>query len=374
MSITLSNSHHKIPGAVVHVMVWAFILGVPFMLFDRQMSTADMWKTFLRFAEMPCYVMAIFYLNYFWLIPQFLFKGKTREFLLWNCLFILLACVLMHYLPWYERVEPPPHRRGGSGGGRLSRRPPGWVFFIRDFMTLAFGAAASATIRMSSRWRSAEIARQKAEKSRSQAELKNLKNQLSPHFLLNTLNNIYALILFNAEKAQEAVLDLSKLLRYVLYENQTDFVPLYKEVEFIQNYIELMRIRLSDNVKVETEFRMVPGSVTPVAPLLFISLIENAFKHGTSPQEPSYIRILLEEERGTVICRIENSNFPKSENDKSGSGIGLEQVRARLEHLYPGKYEWNCGPSEEGTYYYSTLIIYIEKKSFDHENNLCNYR
>lgn len=369
MNTTLSNSHtNKIPGAVVHVMVWVFILGVPFMLLDRQSGTTDMWKNFFRFAEMPCYVMIIFYLNYFWLIPKYLFKGKTREFLLWNCIFILAACALMHYLPWHERMEHPPRRGGGMGGGTggirrppRQMRPPTWVFFVRDFMTLAFGAAASATIRMSSRWRSAEIARQKAEKSRSEAELKNLKNQLSPHFLLNTLNNIYALILFDAEKAQEAVLDLSKLLRYVLYENQTDFVPLYKEVDFIQNYIDLMRIRLSENVKVETEFRINSGSVTPVAPLLFISLIENAFKHGTSPEKPSYIRILLEEEKGVVICRIENSNHPKKGNDKSGSGIGLEQVRARLEHLYPGKYEWNCGASEDGTFYYSALMIYTEK-------------
>ncbi len=366
MGIPLFTSQSKIPGAAVHIMIWAFILGVPFLFLDRQNNnTVDVWNAFLRFAEMPCYVMAIFYLNYFWLIPQFLFKGKTREFLIWNGLFILMACALMHYFPWHERMMDHPPRRNGMGRPPRMKRPPGWVFFIRDFMTLSFGVAASATIRMSARWRSAEIARQKAEKSKSEAELKNLKNQLSPHFLLNTLNNIYALIVFNADKAQEAVLDLSKLLRYVLYENQSDFVPLYKEVDFIQNYIDLMRIRLSGNVKLETEFRVASSSVTPIAPLLFISLIENAFKHGTSSEHPSYIRIMLEEDRGVVICRIENSNHPKSKSDISGSGIGLEQVRIRLEHLYPGHYEWTKGPSEDGSYYYSTLVIYTDIKSVE---------
>ena len=93
-------------------------------------------------------------------------------------------------------------------------------------------------------------------KSRTEAELKNLRNQLNPHFLLNTLNNIYALTAFDTEKAQQAIQELSKLLRYVLYDNQETFVPLTKEVEFIQNYIELMRIRVSSAVKINTNFQI----------------------------------------------------------------------------------------------------------------------
>ena len=111
---------------------------------------------------------------------------------------------------------------------------------------------------------------------------KNLRNQLNPHFLLNTLNNIYALIAFDSDKAQQAVQELSKLLRYVLYDNQQTYVPLCKEVDFIRNYIELMRIRLSANVQMITKFDIQPDSQTLIAPLIFISLIENAFKHGIS--------------------------------------------------------------------------------------------
>lgn len=116
-------------------------------------------------------------------------------------------------------------------------------FFVRDILSLIFTIGLSAAIRMSARWGQAEAARREAEKSRTEAELKNLRNQLNPHFLLNTLNNIYALIAFDSDKAQQAVQELSKLLRYVLYDNQQNYVPLCKEVDFIRNYIELMRIR-----------------------------------------------------------------------------------------------------------------------------------
>ena len=189
--------------------------------------------------------------------------------------------------------------------------------------------------------------------------MKNLRNQLNPHFLLNTLNNIYALIAFDTDKAQAAVQELSRLLRHVLYDNQQNFVPLGKEMDFIRNYIELMRIRLSSNVTVETAISIRPDSRTEIAPLIFISLIENAFKHGISPTEPSYIRIHFSESEQEVRCEIYNSYHPKNEADKSGSGIGLEQVRKRLELTYPGRYNWEHGVSEDNTEYRSVLVINI---------------
>ena len=195
---------------------------------------------------------------------------------------------------------------------------------------MIFTVGLSVAIRMSLRWSATELERREAVKSRTEAELKNLRNQLNPHFLLNTLNNIYALTAFDTEKAQQAIQELSKLLRYVLYDNQETFVPLTKEVEFIQNYIELMRIRVSSAVKINTNFQIRPDSQSPVAPLLFISLIENAFKHGISPTEPSFIDITLTEKDDEIHCVIRNSNYPKNAMDKSGSGIGLEQVRKRL--------------------------------------------
>lgn len=189
--------------------------------------------------------------------------------------------------------------------------------------------------------------------------MRNLRNQLNPHFLLNTLNNIYALIAFDSEKAQQAIQELSKLLRYVLYENQQMFVPLYKEVDFIKNYIELMRIRVSAQVSIETRFSIQPDSQTPIAPLVFISLIENAFKHGISPTEPSFIQIEVKEEANRITCTIRNSNYPKTTADKSGSGIGLEQVNKRLELVYPNRYQWKQHISDNQRIYESAITIFL---------------
>ena len=166
-------------------------------------------------------------------------------------------------------------------------------------------------------------------------------------------------IAFDADKAQTAVQELSRLLRHVLYDNQQNFVTLDKEMDFIRNYIELMRIRLSANVRVETKIDVRPDSRTEIAPLIFISLIENAFKHGISPTEPSFIRIHFSESPGEIHCEITNSYHPKSVADKSGSGIGLEQVRKRLELTYPGHYDWQQGVSEDMKEYKSILIIKI---------------
>lgn len=177
--------------------------------------------------------------------------------------------------------------------------------------------------------------------------------------LLNTLNNIYALIAFDSEKAQQAVQELSKLLRYVLYDNQQLFVPLSKEIDFIRNYIELMRIRVSPQVDIQTTFDIKPESQTPIAPLIFISLIENAFKHGISPTEPSFINIAITETEKEICCTIRNSNYPKTRADKSGSGIGLEQVSKRLELLYPKRYRWQRNLSPDKKEYISALYIQL---------------
>ena len=219
--------------------------------------------------------------------------------------------------------------------------PPGWLFFLRDMLSLVFTIGLSAAIRMSARWTQNEAARKEAERNRAEAELKNLRNQLNPHFLLNTLNNIYALIAFDSDKAQQAVQELSKLLRYVLYDNQQTYVPLCKEVDFIRNYIELMRIRLSANVQMITKFDIQPDSI--------------------SPTESSFVSIHLSENDKEVICEIRNSNHPKTVEDKSGSGVGLEQVSRRLEILYPGAYTWSKGISKDEKVYESRLSIKIKE-------------
>ena len=185
--------------------------------------------------------------------------------------------------------------------------------------------------------------RQELERVHAEAELQNLKSQLNPHFLFNTLNNIYSLIGLDAARAQQSVHELSRMLRYVLYDSSRPLVPLREEMDFLRNYVELMRLRVPRQVDVQVSLPDAPPAVQ-VAPLLFISLVENAFKHGVSSDGPSYVHISIEEDGAHLTCRIENSLFPKAEGqDRSGSGIGLKNLERRLELIYPGRHTFQHG-------------------------------
>ena len=350
-----TDEHLRYVEILIHVIGWGIVFGFPVLMMNRS-GMGITWGEYLRHGcVVPLSFLVVFYVNYFVLIPHYLFAGRMRTYIIYNVL--LVVAVLLGGYVWQElaflldKLRLPRHIG-----------PPRWVFIARDAFSMVLTVGLCAAIRLSRRWAQTEEARREAEKSRAEAELKNLRNQLNPHFLLNTLNNIYALIAFDADKAQAAVQELSRLLRHVLYENQQRTVGLDREMDFIRNYIELMRIRLAANVRVETQFDIPDGSRTQIAPLIFISLIENAFKHGISPTEPSFIRILFSEENGEIRCDITNSYHPKTGEDKSGSGIGLEQVRKRLELSYPGRYTWQQGVSADKKEYRSILTIKTQDK------------
>ena len=349
MKQTLTSARRPLE-ILIHIISWGIMFGFPFFFVERGNGIIN-WLAYVRHAAVPLSFMIAFYTNYFILVPRYLFQNQAKKYITYNIVLLLIIGLLLQL--WQNLTFDP------SMAPKRQEMPPGWLFFARDMLSLVFTIGLSAAIRMSARWTQNEAARKEAEKSRAEAELKNLRNQLNPHFLLNTLNNIYALIAFDSDKAQQAVQELSKLLRYVLYDNQQTYVPLCKEVDFIRNYIELMRIRLSSNVKMTTRFDIKPDSQTLIAPLIFISLIENAFKHGISPTETSFISIRISENDKEVVCEICNSNHPKTTEDKSGSGVGLEQVSRRLEILYPKAYTWSKGVSKDGKVYESRLSIRI---------------
>ena len=342
MKQQLPNPRRRGIETLIHIIVWGIVIGFPFLMMTRSGFNISLADYLRHGSSSTLSFFLVFYINYCLLIPRYLFEGRIRQYLLLNTL--LIICITTGAHLWQEYTFQN-HMRGDDDGQHMG--PPKWIFILRDVSTMILTAGLSAAIKLSRRWAQMDAARREAEKSRTEAELKNLRNQLNPHFLLNTLNNIYALIAFDADKAQTAVQELSRLLRHVLYDNQQNFVTLDKEMDFIRNYIELMRIRLSANVRVETKIDVRPDSRTEIAPLIFISLIENAFKHGISPTEPSFIRIHFSESPGEIHCEITNSYHPKSVADKSGSGIGLEQVRKRLELTYPDRYDWQQGVSED---------------------------
>lgn len=329
---------------LIHLLAWGIFFGFPllFMLESGEKETVRYWFYFFN----TLIYIAVFYLNYFWLINRFLFTKRFNRFLLINMLVMIVSGALMYYLKELEALKffpnPGPH-------------PPKVLFIFRDISFMLLMAGLSVAIRMTGNWYRIEAIHKETEKAQFEAELKNLKSQLNPHFLFNTLNNIYSLVIVRPEKAQEAIHRLSNLLRYALYENNANFVPLNNELKFIESYVQLMSLRLSKSVQLSTQIK---GSnpVDQIAPMLFISIIENAFKHGVSPTEASFINIDIEAKAGEgLICTVENSNFPKKEMDRSGSGIGHENLLKRLDLLYPGKYELSV--ENRGATYFVELKI-----------------
>ena len=309
-------------------------------------------ERYVRFILVPLSFMVLFYLNYLLLIPRYLFVQKMGKFLLVNTALIILTMIAVHAL---MQLLPPPEME-------MPPRPAPdatevTFFLLRNAMMYALVAGLSVAIRITARWYEQESTRKELERVRVEAELKNLKSQLNPHFLFNTLNNIYTLILLSPDRAQCAVHDLSKLLRYVLYESNLPTVAIEKEMDFVRNYVELMRIRLPESTDLKIAIDVQEAGL-PIAPLLFISLIENAFKHGVSHSGASYIWINLQESKGSVRCDIENSYFPKDSADRSGSGIGLTNLRKRLELIYPGKYTFSA--QREGASYHVKLNLQIK--------------
>ena len=182
---------------------------------------------------------------------------------------------------------------------------------------------------------------QEERRKSAEAELVWLKNQLNPHFLFNSLNNISSLTQIDPDKAQDAIAQLSDLLRYALYEGNKQFVPLSGEIEFMRNYIEMMKLRCSDHTTVEVDFPVSVPAYLEVPPLIFISFIENAFKHGVSSNTDSQISVRLSfSDQRTIHFECQNTNLPKGDSDRSGSGIGLENTRRRLDLCYPNCYTW----------------------------------
>ncbi|MEZ7674708.1 histidine kinase [Prevotella sp. 20925_1_30] len=334
------------------------IIYSPFGLFS--------WQESLYQYIVPLSMMIVAYVNYFVFAPKLL-KGDEREFWIYNVILILFLSIAQHEWLYYTGTE----RYIISFSYQLLLQSeeeninPHLFFITRNIFNLSICAGAATSVLMAQRWSKAEEEKREAETAMTKAELINLRQQVNPHFLLNTMNNIYALTAFDTEKAQKAIIDLSKMLRHILYDYQQPYVSLKEEVEFLNNYIELMMIRLPDNVDIKRECNLPEPCNIQVAPMIFISLLENAFKHGISPSHKNFIHILLDANDERIVFAIENSHHPKTKEERSGHGIGLKQVERRLELAYPGKYQWKKKYDSKMNIYSSKIIIY-DTKLYNH--------
>ena len=276
----------------------------------------------------------VYLLNFYLLVPYLWFQRRFWQFLLLN---VALVTVCNSHILFNDTSTMPEIFRAGFSSFAGIAMLINWM---------AIGIALSIRY----------VMRQQERKQKEvEAELAWLKNQINPHFLFNTLNNISSLAQIDGDETQEAIMQLSDLLRYAMYETNKPKVPISGEVEFMKNYIELMKLRCNEMTTVTSQFSVF-SSQLEVAPLLFISLIENAFKHGMNSNAPATIDISLTQEGDHLVFNCDNTNNPKPTKDRSGSGIGLDNTRRRLDLLYPGCYTWEQAITPENIYHVKITI------------------
>ena len=329
------------------LLVWVAVFLVPAIVTGTMTGSLEQaWKVFIAGAVILLPAFIIYALNYYYLVPKLLHGGRAKWFYLIN------GVIIVGWLVWDFFGKHPqefPQEVVDQFGERNL-----WAMYVGSILLRVFVQCMLVLVAVGLR-------RIMRANETVVAELTWLKHQLNPHFLFNTLNNISSLTQIDPDKAQESIGQLSDLLRYALYDSEADKVSLAAEMDFMSNYVDLMALRCNELTTVQKDFK-VPQEHVEVAPLLFISLVENAFKHGVNARYPSYVKVKRYYQDGKVWFMCSNSVFYNNKaiekvekSDHVGSGIGLENMKRRLELLYPGRYTYDC-VEEKGDYTVSVSL------------------
>ena len=281
--------------------------------------------------------IGLFYLNYLVLIPRFLDKKKYKVY----ALYVISAIIIIGLCKYGLAVAFKPVTYV-----RMNKAIGFWQYAFSTSFTSIIFIFLSTVLKFTVDWFLNERIQRDLENQRLSAELSFLKSQINPHFLFNSLNSIYSLAYQKSDTTPEAILKLSEIMRYMLYECNDNKVELAKELQYLHNYIELQKIRFGNKAFIDFE---VNGETTNqyIVPLLLISFIENAFKHGIANDPVMPISLKINIEDGRLYFFIQNKKH--SHNRDASGGIGLMNVKRRLDLLYPGKYNLDIR-DETGTY------------------------
>jgi two-component system, LytTR family, sensor kinase len=338
--MNLIVSRNKVLPITLHVLAWLTLVILPQLIINRFWGNNNYvaWEFYFNASVYGF----IFYINYLWLIPKYFLSNRKPYYFLFAFVVIVMLYFFSDYINSHYIHDPARERAMADMFDKLRekksiRRPlfremQVYFFILLSILVTGF----SLGLKVLERHSATEKRQKELEKEKLNSELAFLKNQVSPHFFFNTLNNIYSLIEISKNDAQEAVLKLSKLMRYLLYESEQGKTLLSHEVDFMKNYIDLMKLRLSNKVELRIDF---PDNLTEhhIPPLLFVPFIENAFKHGISYREKSFVHIALKTEKNKITFQCSNSLTSKTEktHSENHSGIGLDNVRKRLNLLFP---------------------------------------
>tara|TARA_R110002072_G_scaffold33350_1_gene100926 strand:+ start:4401 stop:5441 length:1041 start_codon:yes stop_codon:yes gene_type:complete len=319
----------------IHSLLWIFFITFTAIQSYSRFSTIPNEFYFLNFI-----FLAVFYLNYIFLVPKFLLNKKIIVYVVISlALIIIINIFLEPFLKSFLKPNfpkeflkknfPIPRERS------INLRPP--ILLLLFF-------ALSTCVKLVSEWYKSEKERTLVASQKINSELSFLKAQLNPHFLFNTLNSIYSLANKKSDDTTVAIVTLSELMRYMIYEANEEFISLEKEIEYIKNYIslQLLRLRNSSGVKIN-----VHGSLKyKIEPLLLISFIENAFKYGIDYKGKTEIRIVITTNNHELYLEVYNISSLQNLDNKN-SGIGLENIKNRLNLLYPNAHTLEITKSEK---------------------------
>ncbi len=326
---------HALGENLLYLLVWSAIILVPVlnsqMLSELHVNLDEAWIVWRQIIP----YMVIFLIHNHLIAPRYLLKKRYALYLLSNVIFVTIVFVIIDF---YQM-----NIGHVSLYGSFTNHEVYWNILFALFMN---GTNGGIKLLYQSLLDEQQMLRLKEENLR--AEMTSLKYQINPHFFMNTLNNIHALIDIDTEAAKSAVIDLSKMMRYVLYDSEREMISLSADLQFLRNYIELMRIRYTDHVQITIDAPQTLPEKVAIPPLLLIVFVENAFKHGVSYNHPSYIHISLFYADKKLTAIISNSRNPQPTSPTRQGGIGLENVRKRLDLLYgPQGYSLDIQQEEE---------------------------
>ena len=346
---SISIPHNKITLSL-HALAWIIVIIIPLYL-NNAFGGGNLHRLY-EFYLHTFSAAVIFYLGYLWLVPKYFLQDKKFTYVIIVIGLILATHYITNFIEesyLFDPIQDEKFRDAMKSmtGKDENFRPPMKAFgFFNHFISSVLLSGFAIGLGVMEKLKQNEKKQKELEKEKLNSELAFLKNQISPHFFFNTLNNIYSLIGIDGPTAQDSVLKLSKLMRYLLYESEHGETMISSEIDFMNNYIDLMKLRLSSRVELKIDFPKEFSDFS-IPPLLFVPFIENAFKHGINSRDRSFINISMKIDNDEISFNAENSIGKSSKTgDLQHSGIGLENVRKRLGLLFPENYKLNIEQDE----------------------------
>jgi len=353
----LQRSKSKLTIILIHILIWA-VFGLAIFFRYPVFSGSDIsYQLWITQTVTFSLLVIVFYVNSAILVPRFLLRNNTVYYFL---MIIGIVVVIVFINGWMETALAMNIRERNPELLRPRRlRDPGLGRHI-DTLTIIISALVlviGTSMTVIQKWQKDKQVREALEKDKVSSELSFLKAQINPHFFFNTLNNIYALTQVDADEAGKAIHQLSRMMRYLLYETQQGQNMLSREIAFVQDYISLMQLRITGAVRLTFD---TPRQIMdmPLAPMMLLPFVENAFKHGVSTTEQSHISILILQRGRELDVTVKNSIMKDNNISLDDySGIGLQNTRRRLDLLYPDKYKLEISGNNADNEYTVHLML-----------------